>query len=143
MGVSSGKSGFVSEINVTPFVDVMLVLLIIFMVTAPMLTQGIDVDLPQTSTVDVLPTDADNMVLTIKQDGSMYMDEYEVTLDTLPNHIENLVTSQNKQLFLRADKAVAYGVVVQVMGIVKGAGVSNLGVVADVVEPAAGTQKNK
>jgi biopolymer transport protein ExbD len=80
MGVSfSNNKGFVSEINVTPFVDVMLVLLIIFMVTAPMLTQGLDVDLPATSTVDVLPTDSENMVLTIRKDGSMFLDEYQVT----------------------------------------------------------------
>ncbi|ABB40423.1 protein TolR [Oleidesulfovibrio alaskensis G20] len=146
MGVSfSNNKGFVSEINVTPFVDVMLVLLIIFMVTAPMLTQGLDVDLPATSTVDVLPTDSENMVLTIRKDGSMFLDEYQVTQDDLPGHLDRLVKSRNKQLFLRADKDVAYGVVVQVMGIVKGAGIEKLGVVADRMEeqPAPAAKKKK
>ena len=64
-----GKSKFVSEINVTPFVDVMLVLLIIFMVATPMMSQGLDVDLPQTKQVEVLPTDADHMILTVRRDG--------------------------------------------------------------------------
>ncbi|MFV0422003.1 ExbD/TolR family protein [Oleidesulfovibrio sp.] len=142
MGVSlSNKNGFVSEINVTPFVDVMLVLLIIFMVTAPMLTQGLDVELPQTSTVDVLPTDAENMVLTIKKDGSMYLDEYKVTAEDLPGHLDRLVKQQNKLLFMRADKDVAYGVVVEVMGIVKGAGIDKLGVVADQVDPKPESKK--
>ena len=71
MGASVGKKGFVSEINVTPFVDVMLVLLIIFMVTAPMMDQGLDVDLPQTKQVDTLPTDSDHLVLTINRDGTI------------------------------------------------------------------------
>lgn len=73
MGASvGGKKGFVSEINVTPFVDVMLVLLIIFMVTAPMMTEGLDVDLPQTRAVETLPTESDNMILTIRKDGVIF-----------------------------------------------------------------------
>ena len=66
MGASVGKKGFVSEINVTPFVDVMLVLLIIFMVTAPMMDQGLDVDLPETKQVDALPSDAEHLTLTVR-----------------------------------------------------------------------------
>ena len=81
MGASVGKKGFVSEINVTPFVDVMLVLLIIFMVTAPMMDQGLDVDLPQTKQVDTLPTDSDHLVLTINRDCTMFLDKYEVRPD--------------------------------------------------------------
>ena len=97
------KKRFVSEINVTPFVDVMMVLLIIFMVTAPMMDSGLDVDLPQAKQVDNLPTDADHLVLTVREDGA---------------------------LFLQADKAVPYGVVVDVMGRIKAAGIEKLGVVA-------------
>ena len=105
MGSSvGGNKGFVSEINVTPFVDVMLVLLIIFMVTAPMMTEGLDVDLPQTRAVETLPTESDKINLLVKQ--------------------------QNKQLFLQADKDVAYGLVVDVMGRIREAGIDKLGVVA-------------
>jgi biopolymer transport protein TolR len=126
-----GAKGFMAEINVTPFVDVMLVLLIIFMVTAPMLTQGLEVDLPQTRTVSVLPKDTENLVLTIKRDGSIYIDQYQVGLDELTDQVKRLVTDQKKLLFLKADKEVAYGVVVQVMGLLKGAGIDRLGVVAE------------
>lgn len=130
MGASFGKKGLVSEINVTPFVDVMLVLLIIFMVTAPMMTEGLDVNLPQTRAVDTLPTESDNMILTIRKDGGIFLDSYEVTLDELENKIDVLVKQQNKQLFLQADKDVAYGLVVDVMGRIREAGIDKLGVVA-------------
>mgnify|MGYP001555421052 CR=1 FL=1 len=131
MMIGGSNKQLMSEINVTPFVDVMLVLLIIFMVTAPLLTQGLEVDLPQTRTVEALPTDSDHLVLTIKADGTMFLDEYGVTLQDMRGHIERLVTNRNKQLFLRADKQVPYGVVVQAMGEIKGAGVNRLGVVAE------------
>lgn len=131
MGSSvGGKGGFVSEINVTPFVDVMLVLLIIFMVTAPMMSEGLEVDLPTTSYVENLPTEQDNMVLSIKQDGTIYLDTYIVPLEELEVKLDLLVKQQNKQLFLRADKEVPYGLVVDVMGRIRGAGIEKLGVVA-------------
>jgi len=129
-GVKTGN-GLMAEINVTPFVDVMLVLLIIFMVTAPMLTQGLDVDLPQTRTVDALPTDSDHMVLTVKKDGTLVLDEYEVTMAELAGHLQRLVKEPNKQLYLRADKDVPYGVVVQAMGEIKAAGIDRMAVVAE------------
>jgi biopolymer transport protein TolR len=120
-----------AEINVTPFVDVMLVLLIIFMVTAPMLTQGVDVDLPKTHSVRTLPAGSDHLVLSIKKDGSIFLDEYGVGFDDLRQHLMNLVVAQKKQLYLRADKEVAYGVVVKVMGEIKSVGIEKLGVVAE------------
>ena len=123
MGSSvGGNKGFVSEINVTPFVDVMLVLLIIFMVTAPMMTEGLD--------VETLPTESDNMILTVRKDGAIFLDSYEVGLDELQDKINLLVKQQNKQLFLQADKDVAYGLVVDVMGRIREAGIDKLGVVA-------------
>lgn len=134
MGVSFGSSGrasFVSEINVTPFVDVMLVLLIIFMITAPMLTQGLEVDLPQTRTVSVLPREVEHLVLTIKKDGQLFLDKYPIDMDELPEQVKKLVTDQKKQLFLKADKEVPYGIVVQTMGQVKAGGIDKLGVVAE------------
>ena len=82
---------FVSEINVTPFVDVMLVMLIIFMVATPMMSQGLDVDLPQTKQVEVLPTESDHMVLTIRRDGAIFLDEFKVdTLDQLEGNLKSL-----------------------------------------------------
>ncbi len=131
MSTGGGGDGFLAEINVTPFVDVMLVLLIIFMVTAPMMTQGLEVDLPKTQTVTSLPKESENLVLTIKKDGTLHLDQYQVTLDDLAGHIKRLVTDQNKMLFIRADKEVPYGVVVQAMGAIKGAGVDKVGMVAE------------
>ncbi|ACV68871.1 protein TolR [Desulfohalobium retbaense] len=125
------KKGYIADINVTPFVDVMLVLLIIFMVTAPLLTQGVEVDLPQTQTVETLPEDSQEIILTVKKDGSVLIDEYEVPLGELDAHLEKLAKQKEKLLYLRADKAVPYGVVVQVMAAVKRAGISKLGVVAE------------
>ncbi|EFL49839.1 protein TolR [Solidesulfovibrio fructosivorans JJ]] len=132
-----GKGRFMADVNVTPFVDVMLVLLIIFMVTAPMMTQGLQVDLPQTRAVSVLPKESDSVVLTIKADGSLYLDKYQVELGDLGGQVQQLVTAQKKQLFLRADKSVPYGTVVAVMGVVKEAGVDKLGVVAEEEKTAA------
>ncbi|SBV98445.1 Protein TolR (fragment) [uncultured Desulfovibrio sp.] len=95
MGASLGNSKFVSEINVTPFVDVMLVLLIIFMVATPMMSQGLDVDLPQTKQVEVLPTEADHMVLTVRKDGKIFLDEYGVdNMEDLEGYLQRLVKAR-------------------------------------------------
>ena len=136
------KSGFVSEINVTPFVDVMLVMLIIFMVAAPMMSEGLDVDLPQSKQVEVLPTDADHMMLTVRRDGSVFLDEYKVDdLEQLEGYLKTLVKDKNKTLFLQADKEVPYGVVVDVMGRIKAVGIEKLGVVAENAEMAEAAAK--
>lgn len=143
MGISTGnggRNGMMAEINVTPFVDVMLVLLIIFMVTAPMMTQGLDVDLPQTRKVDVLPSDVEHLVLTITKDGAMMLDKYQTDINTLQAQVKQNVVAAKKQLFLKADKDVPYGVVVQAMSEIRLAGVEKLGVVAEQAElPAATT----
>ena len=124
------KKGFVSESNVTPFVDVMMVLLIIFMVTAPMMESGLDVELPQAKQVDTLPSDAEHLVLTVRDDGALFLDTYEVKLEELEERLTLLVKEKDRALFLQADKAVPYGVVVDVMGRIKAAGIEKLGVVA-------------
>ena len=124
------KKGFVSEINVTPFVDVMMVLLIIFMVTAPMMDSGLDVDLPQAKQVDNLPTDAEHLVLTVREDGALFLDTYEVKIEELESRLSMLVKDKGRALFLQADKAVPYGIVVDVMGRIKAAGIERLGVIA-------------
>ena len=126
----NGK-GFVAEINVTPFVDVMLVLLIIFMVTAPMLTQGVEVDLPETKTVETLPEDSETVVLKILKDGTIKLDKYEVKLEELGNYLKRMELEKGNLLYLQADKDVAYGTVVKVMAEVRAAGVQKLGVVAE------------
>lgn len=141
MGMSVNSDSLLSDINVTPFVDVMLVLLIIFMVTAPMLTQGVDVDLPQTKAVSALPEDSEVLVLTVKADGSLWLDQYQVTVDELPDHLQRLVMEQKKHLFLKADRSVPYGRVVEVMGEIKAAGIERLGVVADPISDKNGKGK--
>lgn len=82
MALKTG-GGFLNEINVTPFVDVMLVLLIIFMVTAPLMTQGVEVDLPTTRTVKNLPQDSEHLILSIKKNGTIFLDEYQIGQDEL------------------------------------------------------------
>lgn len=129
--MSSPNKSYQSEINVTPFVDVVLVLLIIFMITAPMLDQGVEIDLPQTKEVDVLPTETEHLVLTIQKDGKIYLDNYEVELNNLEERINVLVTEKQRALFIKADTTVPYGVVVDIMGRIKAAGLQNLGIVAN------------
>lgn len=134
---SRRTSNFVSQINVTPFVDVMLVLLIIFMITAPMMTQGLDVDLPTTQAVDSLPSDTPTVTMTIKADNTIWLDQYQVdSLENLTAMLEENVIKPNKTLFIQADKNVNYGVVVDMMGRIKLAGIENVGLVADKVESA-------
>ncbi len=115
-----------SEINVTPFVDVMLVLLIIFMVTAPLLQQGIDVDLPQAQGKEMSP--AERIIVTIKKDRKIYLDKTSVTLETLG---EKLSKSRKSEVFLKADKDVPYGLVVMVMGELKSIGIEKLGMITE------------
>ncbi|MFW5722407.1 MAG: ExbD/TolR family protein [Desulfohalobiaceae bacterium] len=131
MALQVQRKGFVSEINVVPFVDVMLVLLVIFMVTAPLMTQGVDVDLPQTKTVETLPEDSDHLMLTVKRDGGIFLDEYEVKREDLGRQLKRLVKDKGKLLYLRADREASYGLVVEIMAEAKEAGISRLGVVAE------------
>lgn len=120
------KRQALSEINVTPFVDVMLVLLIIFMVTAPLMQQGVDVELPQAEGQKMSP--AERVNITIAKDGRIYMDKSSVTLDTLKARLSG---ESEKEVFLRADKEVPYGRVVIVMGALKEMGVEKLGMVTE------------
>jgi biopolymer transport protein TolR len=121
-----------SEINVTPFVDVMLVLLIIFMVTAPMMTQGIDVNLPQAS-APAIPTDDERLMVTINQDRKIFVNEYPVELEALGSKLSTIYQNQNRHqgVFLRADEKIPYGFVVQVMGTIREAGIDQIGMVTE------------
>lgn len=131
MEMQTGQ-GYMDQMNVVPFVDVMLVLLVIFMVTAPFMTEGLEVDLPQTRTVQTLPQDDDSLILTVRKDGVILLDQYELDLSELGEHLQRLMQSRDKILYLRADREVPYGLVVQVMAEAKEAGVDRLGVVAEV-----------
>lgn len=120
--------GVLSEINVTPLVDVMLVLLIIFMVTAPLLQQGIDVNLPKAKGKDLPPEERINIV--IKKDGAIYINDTPMSLPELRHKLE-AISKLNPNIFLRADKDVPYGFVVEVMGDIKDAGIEKLGMVTE------------
>ncbi len=118
-----------SEINVTPLVDVMLVLLIIFMITAPMLQQGLEVDLPVASG-QPQPSEENEIILTVKRDGIIYLNQTAYTLDALREKLRAIYANRaRKDLYLRADAAVPYGVVVQVMDTVKQVGIVKLGMI--------------
>ncbi|MCX5826856.1 MAG: protein TolR [Syntrophales bacterium] len=128
------ESKLVAEINVTPLVDVVLVLLIIFMVTAPMLSMGIDVNLPRvkSKTIDV---NEEKLVLSINKDGEIFINRTKIPKDELKVKLENIFTARiDKEIFLRADKSVAYGFVVEVMSEIRKAGVDKLGMVTETPE---------
>lgn len=131
MEFNTRKSGFIAQINVVPFVDVMLVLLVIFMITAPFMTQGVEVDLPRTKTVKTLPESSQKLVLNVKEDKTIHLEEYELELQDLAGHLKKVMKDKQQMLYLRADKKVPYGFVVKVMGRIKDAGVETLGVVAE------------
>jgi biopolymer transport protein TolR len=117
-----------SEINVTPLVDVMLVLLIIFMVTAPLLQQGVDVNLPKAKGRD-LPTE-ERITLVIKRDGKVYMNDNPVSISDMRKRLQ-AISKLNPNVFLKADRDISYGLVVQVMGEVKEAGIEKLGMITE------------
>lgn len=132
----NGKGGsLMSEINVTPFVDVMLVLLIIFMVTAPMMVQGVNVALPETQHSDSLASEEDQLIITIDKNGKIHINDFEVGVDLLQAKLKKIFeTRSSKDVFLKADKEVPYGKVVEVMSEIKGAGVEKLGMVTQPLE---------
>lgn len=131
MAIGSGSDRLMSDINVTPFVDVMLVLLIIFMVTAPMMVQGIDVALPEVSATPMV-TEKENLTVTIDREANIYINDFQVRMDFLKEKLEKILAGKtDREVFFRADKDVPYGVVVGVMAEIKAAGVDKLGMVTD------------
>ena len=143
---SGGNSKeFMSEINVTPFVDVMLVLLIIFMVTAPMMIQGLNVDLPE-ATAKPLDSEKEHLVITIDKKHQIYINDYQVKGESLSEKLMKILKGRSdREVYLKADKSIPYGIVVQVMAEIKDAGVEQLGMITEpaVMEKIRDAKKSK
>jgi len=140
--MNSGGNGdrLMSDINVTPFVDVMLVLLIIFMVTAPMMMQGVDVSLPE-ATSEPLAAEEDQLVISIDDQNQVYITDFRVDPNNLREKLTHILKGRSdRAVYLKADKSISYGMVVYVMSEIKGAGVDKLGMIT---EPATEDDANE
>jgi biopolymer transport protein TolR len=126
------KSGhLMSDINVTPFVDVMLVLLIIFMVTAPMMMQGMDVALPE-ATAEPLESEKEHLIITLNTQNEVFINDFKVSVEGLGEKLQSILKGRaEREVFLKADKTITWGIVAQVMAEIKGAGVEKLGMVTE------------
>lgn len=129
--MGSGKNDrFMSDINVTPFVDVMLVLLIIFMVTAPMMMQGVDVALPEATAEPLLTENQDQLLVSIDNQSRVFINDIQVSVEELNTKLKKILSGRSdRQVYLKADKEIAYGKVVRVMSEIKLSGVEKLGMV--------------
>jgi biopolymer transport protein TolR len=134
-----GGAAAISEINVTPLVDVMLVLLIVFMVAAPLMTAGVPIELPKTEAKQ-MNTSTEPLTITVQADRKLFLQETEIALADLAAKLQALAKNGNdEQLFVRADTSVSYGAVMEVMGLLNGAGYKKIGLVTttkDKVVPA-------
>ena len=120
-----------SDINVTPFVDVMLVLLIIFMVTAPMMIEGLNVDLPE-ATAKPLDSEKEHLVISIDKNQLVYINDFKVAVDFLGEKLNKILQGRSdREVYLKADKNIPYGIVVQVMAEIKNAGIEQLGMITE------------
>jgi len=123
-----------ADINVTPFVDVVLVLLIIFLITAPMLLGGIDVRVPKTVTRNIQPEE--RLVVSVTRDRGVFLDNQPISLDRLSKVLSGMAQRNPRAaVFLKADEAVAYGTVMKVMDIIKKAGIDRVGMVTEPIGP--------
>ena len=143
MAFGGNSDRLMSDINVTPFVDVMLVLLVIFMVTAPMMMQGVDVALPET-TSEPLIAKKENLIITINDKNQVYINDYQVAFDFLQEKLKKILEGrESREVYLRADKDISYGFVVLVMSEIKGAGVEKLGMVTEPIRKKKKDKKQK
>jgi biopolymer transport protein TolR len=142
--MGGGKNdSFMSDINVTPFVDVMLVLLIIFMVTAPMMIQGVDVALPEATAEPLLTEEQDQLLITIDNQSRVFINDIQVSVEELNTKLKKILSGRSdRQVYLKADKGITYGKVVRVMSEIKMSGVEKLGMVTLPVT-AKDTEKKK
>ena len=125
----------ISQINVTPMVDVMLVLLVIFMITAPLLTAGVPVNLPKTK-AQALPEDQAPLAITINKDEKIFLQETEIGLEKLiPRLIAISANKSDTKIFIRADKILSYGKVIEIMGMINSAGFTKIALVTDFPKP--------
>ena len=125
------KNSPMSEINVTPFVDVMLVLLIIFMVTAPLLTVGVQVDLPE-SAADSLPDDQEPLTISINSKGEIYIQEHQVTYQKMvPKLLAIAKNRTDTRIYVRGDKTINYGRVLEIMGLLSGSGFTKVALISE------------
>jgi biopolymer transport protein TolR len=137
MAFESGQRGqFVSQINVTPLVDVMLVLLVIFMVTAPIIQQGVEVNVPRVKAA-ALPGKEQQFVVSITHAQDVYLNDTKLSLDELTEKLQAIATERpDREVFVRADEEVPYGVVIRTMAAIRAAGIENVGMVTEM--PPAG-----
>ena len=127
MNAGDSNNQLMSEINVTPFVDVMLVLLIIFMVTAPMMTQGEKVNLPETTSAP-LKADGKQLIITIDKKKQLYINDFKVSSSFFKEKLLKIMENrQNKEVYLKADKDIVYGHVIKIMGEIKAVGINKIG----------------
>jgi biopolymer transport protein TolR len=125
------NSQLMSDINVTPLVDVMLVLLIIFMVTAPMMMQGMDVSLPE-ATAEPLESEKEHLIITLNTQNEVFINDFKVTVGGLGEKLIKILEGRaEREVFLKADKDISWGTVAQVMAEIKAAGVEKLGMVTE------------
>ena len=128
-GRRGGKKALVSEINVTPFVDVVLVLLIIFMVAAPMMTVGVPIDLPETK-ASAMNSDTQPITISVNPAGEIYLQETAIPIEEVVPKLQAIATTgYSERIFVRADTAATYGIVMQVMARISAAGFTNIGLV--------------
>jgi biopolymer transport protein TolR len=128
------STGVMSEINVTPFVDVILVLLIIFMVSAPLLTAGVPLDLPQ-SQAKALTADKDPISVSINAEGKIFLQDTEIPLDELVPKLKAIAAAgYEERIFVRGDRTSNYGAVMKVMGAISSAGYRNIGLVTEATD---------
>lgn len=129
MTSGGGKNRFLADINVTPFVDVMLVLLIIFMVTAPMMMQGVDVALPE-ATSEPLTVEEQQLIVSIDDQGGVFINDVAVSVEELNQKLKKILAGRtDRDVYMKADKDIAYGAVVRVMSEIQQAGIKNLGMI--------------
>ena len=132
-----------AEINVTPFVDVMLVLLIVFMVTAPLLTVGVPVDLPKTK-AQPLSQDREPLSVSVRRDGSIYLQNTRIPEDDLVPRLTAIAANgYDQRIFVRGDKSVDYGRIMEVMALISAAGFTHIGLVTDIAKPRSEDDKDK